>query len=135
MTTTARGRVLIAEDEPPIVTSLEFLLKSRRIDTRAAGDGETALALAEAFKPHVVLLDVMLPKVSGFEVCRVIRAKKKGWQPRIIFLTARGLEADIARGREIGADLHIGKPFSTKDLMTDIERLLREVSPDWTPIT
>lgn len=128
-----RGRVLIAEDEPPIVTSLDFLLKNRRIDTRSATDGEAALTLAAEFKPHIVLLDVMLPKVSGFEVCRAIRTKRPAYDLRVIFLTARGSELDIARGREAGADLHIGKPFSTKELIEEVEKLLEQVSPDWTP--
>ncbi|MBL8514168.1 MAG: response regulator, partial [Betaproteobacteria bacterium] len=90
MNVASRGRVLIAEDEPPIVASLEFLLKNRRIDTRTAPDGKSALELAAEFRPHIVLLDVMLPKVSGFEVCRALRTKQPTRDLRVIFLTARG---------------------------------------------
>ncbi|MBL8514723.1 MAG: response regulator, partial [Betaproteobacteria bacterium] len=76
---------------------------------------------------------VMLPKVSGFEVCRALLTKQPTRDLRVIFLTARGSELDIVRGREAGADLHIGKPFSTKELVEEVEKLLKDASPDWTP--
>jgi DNA-binding response OmpR family regulator len=127
-----KPRVLIADDEPPIVASLEFLMRSRGMETRTATDGETALEVCVAFRPHVLLLDVMLPKVSGFDVCRALRSRLTSDVLKIVLVTARGSEQDVARGREAGADLHIGKPFSTKELVGDVEQLIAGMRRDWT---
>jgi DNA-binding response OmpR family regulator len=122
-------RVLIAEDEPNIVTSLEFLMRQGGFETRAAADGEEALLLVGTFRPHLVLLDVMLPRRSGLELCRLIRADASLAQTRVLMLTAKGGQREIERGLEAGADDYITKPFSTQDLVARARALLAEPPP------
>jgi DNA-binding response OmpR family regulator len=122
-------RVLIAEDEPNIVTSLEFLMRQGGFETRAAADGEEALLLVGTFRPHLVLLDVMLPRRSGLELCRLIRADASLAQTRVLMLTAKGGQREIERGLEAGADDYITKPFSTQDLVARARALLAEPAP------
>ncbi|MEW6689870.1 MAG: response regulator [Pseudomonadota bacterium] len=117
-------RVLIAEDEPNIVTSLEFLLRTSDYEVCIARDGEEALRLAEQFRPNVVLLDVMMPRRNGFEVCRSIRANPRLARTRIVMLSARGRGAEIDKGLALGADAYITKPFSTKELLAKVRELL-----------
>jgi DNA-binding response OmpR family regulator len=119
-------KVLIAEDEPSIVTSLEFLLQSNAYEVRVARDGEEAVRLAEAFVPDLVLLDVMMPMKNGFEVCRTIRLNPALVDTKILMLTARGREAERDQGLGAGADGYMTKPFSTKDLLASVKGLLRE---------
>ncbi len=117
------NRVLIVDDEPNIVTSLEFLMGRSGYETRVARDGDEALAAVEAFRPDLVLLDVMLPRRDGFEVCQHLRAN--GWTDlKIVMLTAKGREAEIAKGMAVGADSYVTKPFSTRDLVEAVTRLL-----------
>ena len=125
-------RVLVAEDEPSIVLSLEFLLRSAGHEVLTAGDGADALAIAEERRPHLLVLDVMLPVVDGFEVCRRLRASDDLRTMRILMLTARGREHEIARGLAIGADAYVTKPFATRSLMETVARLLAD-APEWTP--
>ncbi len=116
-------RVLIVDDEPNIVTSLQFLLKKGGFQTSVARDGDAALAEAEAFRPHLVLLDVNLPHRDGFEVCQALRSA--GWADlKIVMLTAKGRETEVTKGLEVGADAYITKPFSTRDLVEQVTRLL-----------
>lgn len=117
-------RVLIAEDEPNIVISLEFLLSEAGYEVATARDGTEALARAKALQPDLVVLDVMLPGVDGFEVCRRLRRDRELRGARILMLTARGRESEIARGIAAGADAYMTKPFSTKELMEAVTRLL-----------
>lgn len=117
-------KILIAEDEPNIVTSLEFLLQKANYEVRVARNGEQALELAASFVPHVVLLDVMMPLKSGFEVCRSIRDNPALRRVKILMLTARGREADRDKGLALGADAYVTKPFSTKDLLVKVNELL-----------
>lgn len=117
-------RVLIAEDEPSIVTSLEFLMRQRGYETRVARDGEEALALLPTFRPHLVLLDVMLPRRSGLEVCRFIRGEAALSATRVMMLTAKGSERDLVQGMEAGADDYVLKPFSTQELVSRVVALL-----------
>jgi two-component system, OmpR family, alkaline phosphatase synthesis response regulator PhoP len=117
------SRVLIADDEPNIVISLEFLMKQRGYETRVARDGDEALAEVESFKPDLVLLDVMLPRRSGFEVCQKLRAD--GWTDlRIVMLTAKGRDVEIEKGLALGADAYVTKPFSTGELVERVAGLL-----------
>ena len=118
-------RILIVEDEPSIVASLEFLLKSAGHEVFVARDGEEALRQDAALDPDLVVLDVMLPAVSGFEVCRQIREKRAA-RTRILMLTARGQESEMQKGIAAGADAYMTKPFSTKELMQAVARLLAE---------
>lgn len=115
-------RVLIVEDEPNIVVSLEFLLGHEGYEVAVAGDGHQALALAASFRPHLVLLDVMLPGLDGFEVCRRLRAEPEC--PKIVMLTARGRDVERHKGLDLGADLYVTKPFSTRELIAQIRRCL-----------
>ena len=116
------ARILIVEDEPNIVTSLEFLFTQEGYTVAVATDGNEALELAESFRPQVVLLDVMLPGIDGFEVCRRLRERPAA--PRIILLTARDREAERLKGLDLGADDYVTKPFSTRDLLADVKRCL-----------
>lgn len=116
-----KKRVLIVEDEPSIVTSLEFLMDRGGFETRTVTDGTQVLAQMDAFRPHVVLLDVMLPGRSGFQLCRDIRAR--GGDTRVLLLTAMGAKADVAAGMEAGAHDYVTKPFSTKELLERVRAL------------
>lgn len=117
-------RILIVDDEPNIVTSLEFLMRRDDCEVRVARDGEEALRLAESLRPDVVLLDVMMPLKSGFEVCRKIRENPALRDVKIVILTAKGREVEKNRGLELGANAYVTKPFSTKDLMNTVRSLL-----------
>jgi DNA-binding response OmpR family regulator len=117
------SRVLIADDEPNIVISLEFLMKQRGYETRVARDGDEALAEVESFRPDLVLLDVMLPRRNGFEVCQKLRAD--GWTDlKIVMLTAKGRDIEIEKGLALGADAYVTKPFSTGELVERVAGLL-----------
>lgn len=117
-------RILIADDEANIVISLEFLMKREGFDVEIAVDGEAALKAVAENVPDLILLDVMLPKKDGFEVCQQIRTNPDWQSVKIIMLTAKGRDTQIAKGLALGADTYMTKPFSTKDLMTQIKQLL-----------
>jgi two-component system alkaline phosphatase synthesis response regulator PhoP len=121
----ALARVVIAEDEPAIVASLEFLMRRAGYETRVAGDGERALELVREFSPDVVILDLMLPKRSGYDVCREIRHTPALAETRVLMLSARGGANEIDRGLSAGADDYVTKPFSTQDLVRRVSELLR----------
>jgi len=118
------GRVLIADDEPNIVASLEFLLQSKDYETCVARDGAEALELVERFQPDLLLLDVMMPLVNGFEVCRTIRGNPAYEGVKIMMLSARGRDTERAQGLALGADAYVTKPFSTKELLAKVGELL-----------
>ena len=118
------ARILIAEDEPSIITSLDFLMRRDGHETRLVGDGAGALAAVSDFRPDVVILDLMLPAKSGLDVCREIRARPDWRHTRVLMLTARGSGSDVARGLEAGADDYVIKPFSTQDLVARVKALL-----------
>jgi len=119
-----KRRVLIVDDEPNIVVSLEFLLRQQGYEVIVARDGEEALAAAGERRPDLVVLDVMLPGLDGFEVCRRLRERTDLAGLKIILLTARGRDVERVRGLEEGADDYITKPFSTRDLMKRVAELL-----------
>ena len=118
--------VLVVEDEPNIVLSLEFLISQAGYEARVARDGEAALAAVEERPPDLVLLDVMLPKRDGFDVCKTIRANPAWRDVRIIMLTAKGRDSEREKGLAAGADAYITKPFSTRDAMEQIRHFLGE---------
>jgi DNA-binding response OmpR family regulator len=117
-------KVLIADDEPSIVTSLEFLMKKSGYEVEIARNGDEALALVASFRPDAILLDVMMPGKNGFEVCQRIREKPEWRAVKIVMLTAKGREAEITKGVSLGADLYLTKPFSTQELLAQVKRLL-----------
>lgn len=119
-------RILIADDEPNIVTSLEFLMRQCDYEVCVARDGDEALRLAEQLRPDLVLLDVMMPRKSGFEVCRRIRETPGLQSTRIVMLSARGREAEVDKGLALGADAYVTKPFSTRELVAKVRELLPE---------
>lgn len=116
--------VLVVDDEPNIVLSLEFLMRQAGYDVRVARDGEAALKAIEDDPPALVLLDVMMPKRDGFDVCQAIRANPKWKGVRVVLLTAKGRDIEREKGMALGADDYITKPFSTRDVMLKIKQLL-----------
>lgn len=116
--------VLIADDEPNIVISLEYLLQREGYRVLVARDGQEALDAAEQMHPDIVLLDVMLPKVSGFEVCQKLRENPALSRMRILMLTAKGRDVEMSKGLALGADAYVTKPFSTQDLLAQIRAQL-----------
>ena len=118
------NKVLIVDDEENIVISLKFLMEKAGYQVASAEDGAAAAELVESFQPDVVLLDVMLPQLSGYEVLRRIRQSEESESISVIMLTARGREAEAAKGRALGADRYVTKPFSTRDLVREVQELL-----------
>jgi DNA-binding response OmpR family regulator len=119
-----KRKILIADDEPNIVAALEFLLKRAGYDVRVAANGEEALALVESYAPDLVLIDIMMPLKSGYEVCQKMRERPEWRHIRIVMVTAKGREAEVSKGMSLGADLYVTKPFSTQELLAAIDRLL-----------
>ena len=117
-------KVLIADDEPNIVTSLEFLMGKCGYEVRVARTGEEALALVESFRPDLVLLDVMMPQRSGYEVCQKMRAREEWRGIKIVMLSAKGREAEVSKGLSLGADAYVTKPFSSRELIAQVGALL-----------
>jgi DNA-binding response OmpR family regulator len=109
--------VLVVDDEPNIVLSLEFLMKQAGLEVRTAGDGQAALAAVQANTPDLILLDISMPNGDGFEVCRKIRENPVWQDIRIIMLTAKGKDSERERGLAAGADDYITKPFSTHEVI------------------
>jgi DNA-binding response OmpR family regulator len=117
-------KVLIADDEPNILISLEFLMKREGHEVVLARDGIEALAAIRREKPALVLLDVMMPGKSGFEVCQAVRADEALAGVKILMLTAKGRDTDVAQGLGVGADGYMTKPFSTKELAARVREML-----------
>jgi len=119
-------RILVAEDEPNIVISLDFLLKEAGHDVSIARDGEEALRLIREVRPDLIVLDIMLPLVNGFEICHRIREDPALRETtKVLMLTARGRQSEVARGLEAGANAYMTKPFATKELLRAVAELLR----------
>jgi DNA-binding response OmpR family regulator len=117
-------KILIADDEPNIVLSLEFLMKREGYDVQVAGNGDDALAQVAQFMPDLVLLDVMLPRRNGFEVCQQIRSNPQWRDMKVIMLTAKGRDTEMQKGLALGANAYITKPFATKELVARVKELL-----------
>ncbi len=119
-------KILIVDDEQNIVISLEFLMKREGYEVSIANDGEEAVARIRSEQPDLVLLDVMMPKKSGFEVCQEIKSDPALKMVRILMLTAKGRDTEVAKGLAMGADAYMTKPFSTKDLVEKVRAMLSE---------
>lgn len=124
-----RPYVLIVEDEPPLIELLKYNLEAEGFRTGIARDGDEALLMVDEETPDIVMLDWMLPEISGIEICRQLRAKDKTRELPIVMLTARGEEADRLRGFETGADDYIVKPFSPSELVARLWALMRRTNP------
>ncbi|MEQ8177434.1 MAG: phosphate regulon transcriptional regulator PhoB [Amphiplicatus sp.] len=125
----ASTRVLVVEDEEALTTLLEYNLGKEDFDVQISGDGEDALMKIDEAQPDIVILDWMLPKISGIEVCRRLRSKPETRNLPVIMLTARSEEADRIRGLETGADDYLTKPFSTNELIARLRAVLRRIRP------
>jgi DNA-binding response OmpR family regulator len=117
-------QILIADDEPNIVTALEFLLQRHGYEVHVARNGDEALKLIEQHKPDLVLLDVMMPQRSGYDVCQRVREREDWRHIKIVMLSAKGRDVEMNKGISLGADLYITKPFSTRELVAKIDGLL-----------
>lgn len=117
-------RIVLADDEPNLVIPIEYLLKREGFDVTVARDGQEALELISQVRPHLVLLDVMMPRKSGFDVCQALRADPAYPGLKILLLTAKGRDDDVARGLAMGADAYMIKPFSPKALAQKVRDLL-----------
>jgi DNA-binding response OmpR family regulator len=117
-------KILIADDEPNILISLEFLMKREGHQVLLARDGQEALDTIRREQPALVLLDVMMPKKSGYEVCQAVRADEALAGVKILMLTAKGRDTDVAQGLGVGADGYMTKPFSTKELAARVREML-----------
>ena len=117
-------KILIADDEPNIVISLEYLMQREGYAVSVARDGEEAIAAILRDRPDLVLLDVMMPKKSGFEVCQEVRANDAAQGILILMLSAKGRDTDFAKGLGLGADAYMTKPFSTKELVQKVRQML-----------
>jgi DNA-binding response OmpR family regulator len=122
-------KILIVDDEPNIVLSLEFLMKQAGFQVRTASDGEAALASMAVDCPHLLLLDVMMPRKNGYEVCQAIRSNPDWKNTRIIMLTAKGRDVEREKGMALGADDYITKPFATQEVVERVKELLADLSP------
>ena len=117
-------KILIADDEVNIVISLEFLMKREGFEVVLAADGEEAITKIREEKPDLVLLDVMMPRKTGFEVCQELRSDPAMQDLKILMLTAKGRDTEVAKGMALGADAYLTKPFSTHELVERVKSLL-----------
>ncbi|MCU7853261.1 MAG: response regulator [Candidatus Thiodiazotropha sp. (ex Monitilora ramsayi)] len=116
--------ILVVDDEPNIVLSLEFLLKKEGYQVRTASNGEEALNVLKESKTDLVLLDVMMPRMDGYDVCQAVRADPELSSVRIIMLTARGRDIERDKGLALGADDYVTKPFATRELVDKVKSFL-----------
>ena len=117
-------KILIADDEPNILVSLEYLMKREGFEVVVARDGDEALAMVLRERPRLVLLDVMMPKKNGYDVCAEVRAIDEVKDTLIMMLTAKGRDTDAAKGLGVGADAYVTKPFATRELVDKVRALL-----------
>ena len=116
--------ILIVDDEPGIVVPVQFLMEQQGYNVMTANRGEDALDLIYQYKPNLVLLDIMLPGIDGYEVCEIVRLNPDYRSVKIVFFTAKGREVEIAKGLALGADGYIIKPFSNAALVAKVKELL-----------
>ncbi len=119
-------KILLVDDDPNILISLEFLMRKNGYDVLVARNGTEALELLNENAPQLTILDIMMPDVNGYDLCKHIKSTKKLKHSKVVFLSAKTKESDIQKGYDLGADLYVTKPFSTKDLVKKIAELLEE---------
>jgi DNA-binding response OmpR family regulator len=117
-------KVLIVDDEPGIIVALQFLMEQSGYATMVAFSGEEAMEAVTRHHPDLILLDIMLPVVDGFEVCQRVRENPDWNDIRIVLVTALGSEANVTKGLDLGADAYVTKPFSNADLVAKVKELL-----------
>jgi DNA-binding response OmpR family regulator len=125
-----KKEILIVDDEPNTVVPIQFLMEQQGYRVMIAERGEDALDLIYQYKPDLVLLDIMLPGIDGYEVCEIVRLNSEYRNIKIIFLTALGREEQIARGLILGADAYITKPYSNAELVAKIKEILQETDQE-----
>lgn len=118
-------KVLVADDETPILTALEFLLRQNGYEVMTAQNGDEALKALASFSPDLVVLDVMMPLFSGYEICQRMREHPDWRSIKIVMLSAKGRDAEVSKGVSVGADLYVTKPFSNSELVAKIGGLLK----------
>lgn len=121
-------KVLIVDDEPNILLSLKFIMSRAGFTVQTAEDGEQALLESVSWSPDLILLDINMPKLDGFEVCQRLRENHDFDQTKIIFLTAKGRQVEKEKGLALGADDYISKPFSNQDVIDTVAKLLSDVT-------
>lgn len=117
-------KILIVDDEPNILMSLDFLMRKQGYEVFVARDGSEALEIIAKEMPQVIVLDIMMPEVDGYEVCQSVKGSPETSGIKIIFLTAKSKKEDIEKGYEMGADLYLTKPFSTRNLVKKVKELV-----------
>ena len=120
--------ILIVDDEPSIVVPIKFLMEQQGYSVLVAENGEDALDVIYKYKPDLILLDIMLPRIDGYEVCEIVRLNPEYRTTKIIFLTAKGREVEIAKGLALGANAYIVKPFSNTELIAKVKELLNNTN-------
>jgi DNA-binding response OmpR family regulator len=120
--------ILIVDDEPGIVVPVQFLMEQQGYHVMTTNNGEDALDLIYQYKPDLVLLDIMLPGIDGYEVCEIVRLNPDYRDVKIVFFTAKGREMEIAKGLALGADAYITKPYSNAELVAKIKELLEKIN-------
>ena len=118
------ARILIVDDEPNIVLALELLMKREGYEILTVDDGQKVFEVVKEFSPDLILLDIMMPKMDGYEVCQRIRADASLKDISIIMLTAKGREVEKEKGLALGADYYITKPFSTREVIMKVKEVL-----------
>jgi DNA-binding response OmpR family regulator len=117
-------KILVVDDDPYILMSLEFLMKKNGFDVMVARNGTEALEIVEKQVPDIVLLDIMMPDVDGYAICKHIKSSKKLKEAKVVFMSAKSKETDIQKGYDLGASLYVTKPFSTRQLLKQVQELI-----------
>jgi DNA-binding response OmpR family regulator len=117
-------KIIIVDDEPNIVMTLEYTFKKNNFEVYIARDGSEAIEILNTVVPDVIILDIMMPKVDGYQTIKVLKANKKLKHTKVVFLTAKNKASDIEKGLKLGADKYVTKPFSVKKIVSEINALL-----------
>lgn len=121
-------KILIVDDDPYILMSLDFLMKKSGYEVIIARNGTEAMELIETHLPHIVLLDIMMPDVDGYQICKHIKQTEHLKNIQVVFLSAKSNETDIRKGMDLGATLYITKPFSTREIVKQIKDIASTIS-------